>query len=487
MIKLLFTYLFGGAASGVVSILSTFLITRMFSTEAYAKAMLFSSLLNILFCFCNMGMDQVFVRYFYEINYKHKLSLLFLRCLSVVFLGVVFVSFVLFFLGHDLLQWLEIDDPILIPLLVMGMILFSLHRFTQLISRLKEQAILYGVADFVGAISFLMIFLTFFYVFSTDYLTLIFSRLISMALVVVWLLFLYRKDILPIAKTKEPFFQLEELKVFLKYGTPSLFSLSLAWLFINLDKYFILKYSSYHELGIYTAAFDLASPLVFIQSAFTTAWAPRMNNMLIHRPFKSKKIFFSTFEKLSAALTCLFLALVFFKNDLILILGSNFHPAVNVFPWLLFAPYFWALSEVVVAGIVKSKKSYWSMPISFAAVCVNIMGCCLLIPMMGATGAAISSALSYFIFFLARWAIAFRYYPFKIYYAKFATYLVFICAYIVFSDRAKYSLTLLFMVMVLFFEYKWLLKGARTGMNSLLLKFSSRATHLDVFQKSFHK
>ena len=123
------------------------------------------------------------------------------------------------------------------------------------------------------------------------------------------------------------------------------------------------------------------------------------------------------------------------------------------------------------------------MPISFAAVCANILGCCLLIPIMGATGAAISSAISYFVFFLARWYIAFRYDRFKINYVKFATYLGFICVYIVFSDTAKYSLTFLFMVVVLFFERKWLHKDIRSVMNLFLLKYNSRMLNVDVFQK----
>lgn len=431
-------------------------------------------------------MDQVFVRYFYEPKYKENLSLLLSQCLLIVFSNVILIALLLNNFGHNLLQWLKIDDPMIIPFLIVGMVLFILLRFTQLISRLKETVLIYNLIGFFTEFFFLLFFVSLLYICTTSYWTIILSQLSSTALVVTALLYYYGKElILPLQQCRT-LIKTNTILEFIRYGSPYIFSLSLTWLFVNLDKFFILKWSNYQELGIYTAAFALTAPLVLVQSIFNTAWAPRMNNMLIHTPFKSKKVFFQTFEKLSFLLLCLFLLTVLLKDYLILFVGPEFHQAVKIFPWLLFSPYFGALSEIVVAGIIKSKKSYWHMCISFLAVSVNILGCYFLIPLWGATGAAISVATSFGVFFLSRWFFAYRYYPLKINYLKLLLYISFICVYIIYGETLflRYFLFLFFISIAIFMEKEWFFNDIRSGLERLFSKSGMDMSTIDIVQKN---
>ena len=73
-----------------------------------------------------------------------------------------------------------------------------------------------------------------------------------------------------------------------------------------------------------------------------------------------------------------------------------------IFSACLFAPLLYTLSEVSSIGIAISKKTRYSMYSSVIAVIINAIGNYLLVPILGAIGAAISTALSFFVFFLLR-------------------------------------------------------------------------------------
>lgn len=180
----------------------------------------------------------------------------------------------------------------------------------------------------------------------------------------------------------------------------------------------LLKWSSFHELGIYTAAFDLTFPLVMLQNVFTTAWVPKMNQLMISDEEGTKDTLSKTFRNTAWILMLSALALVLSKHIIVLFLGPNFRAAANLFPWLLFIPFFYALSEISVAGIVKSKKSLWNIPISLICLATNVMGCYFLIPRFGAKGAAIAVSMSFALFFILTTSIAFKYYRFKIHYLE---------------------------------------------------------------------
>jgi O-antigen/teichoic acid export membrane protein len=458
LIKLFLSYLLGGAASGVIMILSTFCMTRLLLPEAYGLGMFFVTAINLSFYICNMGMDQVLVRYFYEPEYKSNTALLLYRCLAIVLVGFVLFVCMMQVFQAKVLGWLSTTDARVIPALLAATALFICNRFLQLIPRLKEEAKYFNLANGLAQLMFLISFIVLFYGGLTSYWVVIDSQLIAFASSVLLLFGLYRKVLyMPFNKLSSVISR-KAFKAFLQYGTPSLFSLGLTWLFVNLDKLFILHWSGSDELGIYTAAFALTAPLLFVQSIFNTAWAPRMTQMLVERPFKSRAIFVTTFERLNVGLFLLFLVLVLLKPLLVLFLGEGYRAAATIFPWLLFAPYFRTLSEVVFAGIVKSKKSYWNIVFSLAAVIVNVASCYVLIPRFGGVGAAVSVALSFMTFFVARWVVAFRYYAFRISVGKSLGYIAMMVAFVLVGDSImlKWSCFFVLVSSAIIMERAWL-------------------------------
>ena len=68
----------------------------------------------------------------------------------------------------------------------------------------------------------------------------------------------------------------------------------------------------------------------------------------------------------------------------------------------LAAPLFYTLSETTVVGLSVTRKSHLSMFASLLAFSANVFGNYLLVPSYGAEGAAISTAISFWLFFILR-------------------------------------------------------------------------------------
>ncbi|HOJ89446.1 MAG TPA: polysaccharide biosynthesis C-terminal domain-containing protein [Pseudothermotoga sp.] len=78
--------------------------------------------------------------------------------------------------------------------------------------------------------------------------------------------------------------------------------------------------------------------------------------------------------------------------------------------FLILYPIMYTISETTALGINFSKKTYWHIVITGVSAFVNLVGNTMLVPLLGARGAAISTGLSYIIFFTLRTVIAQRYY-----------------------------------------------------------------------------
>ena len=109
LIKQFFSFSLGGYISLLIGFVSLPFVTRLISPEQYGVFSLFSLILNLQLIFLLMGLDQGFVRYFYEV--ENKMKLLF-RCIKYpIYLFILTLPLVIIFqkkiiLGH--VQMLEL-------------------------------------------------------------------------------------------------------------------------------------------------------------------------------------------------------------------------------------------------------------------------------------------------------------------------------------------------------------------------------------------
>ena len=173
-----------------------------------------------------------------------------------------------------------------------------------------------------------------------------------------------------------------------------------------MDKFFIKAFNGYIELGLYSAAFTIIALLNAVQGTFTTFWVPVANEKYVENPEKSKKFFTKVNLIVSFGMLIIAIGIITFKDFLILLLGPKYRQASNIFPFLVFMPIMYTISETTVLGISFKKKNKNHIYIAIISALVNLVGNLILVPSFGAKGAAISTGVSYIVFFSARTLIS---------------------------------------------------------------------------------
>jgi O-antigen/teichoic acid export membrane protein len=117
----------------------------------------------------------------------------------------------------------------------------------------------------------------------------------------------------------------------------------------------------------------------------------------------------------------------------------------------------YVVSETTVLGINLTKKTYWHIVVTGISALTNFMGNQILVPMLGARGAAISTGLSYVLFFVLRTLIAEKLYPIgfdlkKIYAGTFTISVVAFCGTFLRNSLIFLSLSIagIFLILTLY-------------------------------------
>jgi O-antigen/teichoic acid export membrane protein len=213
--------------------------------------------------------------------------------------------------------------------------------------------------------------------------------------------------ILVVIVSRQFVFKISELKIdakilneLLLFGLPLVPANLLSWVLNSFDKVALRTWSSFEELGLYAAAFKIVSLLVIFQSIFTITWTP------VAYKWYEDGVPFEQFEDVSSIvlsiMTIVFAFIVVFRTIIIMVLGPEYRETSSIFVFLLFVPVMYTVSETTRLGISFLKKNIYTLYISIIVAMLNLIGNFLLVPKYGATGAAVSTSVSYIVFFWFR-------------------------------------------------------------------------------------
>ncbi|WP_394896199.1 oligosaccharide flippase family protein, partial [Clostridium baratii] len=334
---------------------------------------------------------------------------------------------------------------------------FSLiNRFACLVIRMEQKGKIYSLLQVLTKLFYIAFVLLFFKIFNRDYRTL--AVAITLATIIT--------SIIAIAIEKKQWFSKNnnnnnKLKTSTKelflFGMPLILSTAISWIFQSTDRFFISAYSGYAELGIYSSAFSIVALLNAIQGTFTTFWIPVANEKYQENPNDTK--FFEDINSIISIVMLLIAACLITSKDLIvLLLGPKYRDAAFIFPFLVFMPIMYTISETTVLGINFKKKTKYHIHIAIISAVTNLIGNSLLVPFMGARGAAISTGLSYVIFFIARTIISKKLYYVNYNLKRFLICTIFIVILSIYASLYSFDWIMLLLgiltLIVIFIAYK---------------------------------
>jgi polysaccharide biosynthesis protein len=395
LIKKFLSFSIGGYVNALIGLLTVPIVTRMLSPEQYGIASLISIIVEMLVVFCSLALDQSFVRFFYEVEEEERGKLL-QDCLYYPVFITIFSSLIIFIFRNQISMFiLGKKEKVIWIIIVFSIVALIIKSFAFLVVRMQQKGGLYSFFYILIKVVEFSFILLFFKIYGNDYkvivLAILFSTLITSLLMIV-----VERKIWKLGGKRKI-----EKKELLNFSAPLVLTLALTWVFGSSDKITIKIFSNLKELGLYSGAFRIVSVISVIQTGFTSFWTP-----FIYERYSKNPDDLVFYKKANDYLSLIFFLIGFSilatRNIIIILLGEKYYDSLFIVPMLIFVPIMYLISETTMMGIGFKKKSKYFLYISIIVAIFNIIGNILLVPKYGAKGAAISTGISYIMFFSLR-------------------------------------------------------------------------------------
>ena len=194
----------------------------------------------------------------------------------------------------------------------------------------------------------------------------------------------------------------EEKKAMLDYCKPMIAN-SVAWWINNTsDRYVVIFFCGLAENGVYSVASNISSILNIFQSIFSQAWT-----LSAVRDFdpEDKNGFFANTYRIYNCLMVLICSAIIVVDKLLarFLYAKDFYVAWRYVPWLTIAIVFGALSGYIGGFFSAVKNSKIFAQSTVVGAISNIILNFIMTPFMGALGAAIATAVCYFVVWVIRY------------------------------------------------------------------------------------
>ncbi|WP_448378079.1 oligosaccharide flippase family protein [Fervidobacterium sp.] len=403
-LKSYFSFSLGIWFSAIISFLSVPITSWLIEPSEYGKATMFSTIYSVVLLIVLVGTPNGFMRLYHSVEDKRKL--LWSSLVMPVFLTVIFFGFVLL-VENSLNIFLAAQKNSKAHLILVFAVFFGvLQTFNQTVLRMQEKGFFYSALQIANTASNALFVILYALLISRNFYALVYAQLFSNIFTLSFGIYLQRERWFPIKIDKRL------VKEILGYSYPFLLSGIVWWLFGWTDRIVLRMYSTFEEIGLYSAAFKLISVMSLFTSGFSTFWYPFAYEQYEKNP-NNKELFSKTFDYVSFLVLILALLIMSAKNVIFLLFAKSYRSSAYIAPFLLLQPVSLTMAIVVARGIDFAKKTYWYIISDGVAAAFNIIGNLLLIPLLGAKGAAITTGLSSIIVFAIEKAASERFYPVK--------------------------------------------------------------------------
>tara|TARA_R100000935_G_C2824293_1_gene161451 strand:+ start:55 stop:1500 length:1446 start_codon:yes stop_codon:yes gene_type:complete len=267
--------------------------------------------------------------------------------------------------------------------------------FLMLHYKVKRTALITGISVILGIIFSLILVM----VFKLGAL----GKILAMFPPAILIFYFSFSDIKKFAKNK---WSIKSIKEQLLFGLPIIGAIWSSSLLLMMDRYFIEYLLNLNSLGIYSFAYQIAQIPLFLIVGIKKIWNP-----LFYDNMNSKN--YDTLSKIiyiySAILVLVCMLIILFAREFVtFFIDEQFKSATNIIGVLVLGIYFSGLLLIPNSMLGFNKRFKITSFIAISAVITNLILNILLIPKIGVLGAAISTAISYFIYFVVGYMYSYQ-------------------------------------------------------------------------------
>lgn len=471
-----FTIIGGGTVINMLlGLLTEPIITRLVDpvdNGRYSIFTMYSSIAVMVLC---IGLDQALVRYYYEKDTQDYKRALLSKCIFIPMICCLAISGIVMVLSLSGIVKFKFD-PLIMGILCVFTLFQLLYRFSLLLVRLEYKSKLYSLLNIIHKLMYLAAVFPLIFLFKHNHvMALVISTTVA-SFVCLFTSVAANRKLWRLSKKGSDSCETSQ-KELMRYGYPYILSMGLATLFAAIDKFSLDIFRTDREVGVYSSAMTLVNVFAIIQTTFNTLWQP----MSVEHYTKDKedKSFYQQGNQLiTIVMFFIGLSLILCKDIFVYLLGSKYREAAMILPFLCFNPIMYTISETTVSGLVFKKKSMMQIVVSAGACATNIIGNIILVPRLGCKGAAISTGISYIVFFTLRTVLSNRYFYVDFKLGRFYTLTFATALYCFYNTFFKFGIltvvgyfACIALLIVLYYDsVKWGLAYIKKGIKKILHK-----------------
>lgn len=383
----------GGAVLGFITLPT---MAWFFTPADIGKLTMLQVAISFSLLLFSLGLDQAYVREFHEVDDKPALlKAVVIPGQVILWLSIITISL----LPWSVSEFLFGRDSMYLTILLFLSVLTAFNsRFLSLILRMQERGLAYSVSQVLPKLIFLVIIFTN-VVFSFDavFENLILAHLISLFSVFVIYAWNTRNQWIPAVSSS---IDRRNLIQMIRYAIPLIGGGVAFWGLTAMDKFFLRELSSFEELGVYSMAVSFAGAALVFRAIFSTVWAPVVYKWAAEgvNPAKIKEVI----DYVTLAVIVIWSLAGMFSWLTSYILPPPYKNVQFILIVAMTYPLLYTLSEATGVGIGIKRKTIYTMLAAIVALVVNGIGNYFLIPLYGAGGAAMASAISFMVFFIIK-------------------------------------------------------------------------------------
>ena len=209
-------------------------------------------------------------------------------------------------------------------------------------------------------------------------------------------------------------FSFDWAKKMLRFGFPLIWAGMAVWVYSVSDRFILLKYRDTTEIGFYSIGSTFSQPIglinMAVQMSFGVLFWTTYHEEKDPKKIKSKNAISDVVLLYVVIAGVLTLLLSIFSNEIVRFIATpEYLNGIIVIPVLLLSAIYAQLVEIIPVGISISGKTYHYTWIIIVAAIANLTLNFLVIPRWGFFGAALTTLVAYFLYYVLSDMVSSRY------------------------------------------------------------------------------
>lgn len=381
----------GTFGSKAISFFMLPVFTRVLTQADYGRIDIITTSISLLLPLVTLNIVEAVFRFTLDKGTMEQKQSIFSSALTIGTAGFLFLLLFIPVFTH-----FGVSGSLLAAFLIL-FYLDIIHGVTKVLIRAEQKLKLFAMSDIVHTAVFASMGIILVAFLRLGVIGYLFSQIIAVTVSTAVLLFFGEIG----SYLKASLVSMSQIREMIRYAIP-LVPNSLSWWIMSAsDRYMLAFFLGFSSTGIYAVAHKFPLLLSILNTVFYQAW--QISSIDQYNSPERQTFYSNTFRILY---TFMFLGTILFsivlKPFVTLMTGTGFQESWRFVPFLILGTVFHSFSQFFGVGYLAAKKTGGAFRTSGIGAAANIGVNLLLIPIIGIQAASISTAIAFFVMWIAR-------------------------------------------------------------------------------------